>query len=106
MSAKGPTMKNFIDCSVRLIKSVSLNLKKLRCTGHVTRIEEGRSAFKVLTCKPTGKRFRGSIIGGWEDNIRMTLKEICINTRKWVDSAQDSGYWRALANAALNLRVP
>ena len=23
----------------------------------------------------------------WEDNIRMDLKEICINTRNWVDSA-------------------
>ena len=24
----------------------------------------------------------------------------------WVDSAQDRNYWRALMNAALNLRVP
>ena len=28
----------------------------------------------------------------WEDNIRMDLKGICINTRNWVDSAQDRGY--------------
>ena len=38
-----------------------------------------------------------------EDNIRMDLEEIGIN---WVDSAQDRNYWRALVNAALNLRVP
>ena len=25
----------------------------------------------------------------WEDNIRTDLKEIGINTREWVDSAQD-----------------
>ena len=25
--------------------------------------------------------------------------------RDWIDSAQDSDYWRALVNAALNLRV-
>ena len=25
----------------------------------------------------------------WEDNIRMDLKEIGINTRNWVDLAQD-----------------
>ena len=36
----------------------------------------------------------------------MDLKEIGINTRNWIDSAQDKDYWRALGNAALNLRVP
>jgi hypothetical protein len=36
----------------------------------------------------------------------MDLKEIGINTTSWVDSAQDRDYWRALVNAALNLRVP
>ena len=41
----------------------------------------------------------------WEDNIRMNLKEICINTWNWVDLAQDRDYWRALVNAALNFRV-
>ena len=42
----------------------------------------------------------------WEDNIRMDLEEIGINEGNWVDSAQDRNYWRALVNAALNLRVP
>jgi hypothetical protein len=36
----------------------------------------------------------------------MDLKEIDINTRNWVDWAHDRDYWRALVNAALNLRVP
>ena len=42
----------------------------------------------------------------WEDNIIMNLEEIGINAGNWVDSAQDRNYWRALVNAALNLRVP
>ena len=44
--------------------------------------------------------FRNVLAYIWEDNIRMDLKEININTRNWVDSAQDSDYWRALGNAA------
>ena len=35
----------------------------------------------------------------------MDLKEIGMNRRNWVDSAQDRDYCRALANAALNLQV-
>ena len=78
----------------------------MRWAGHVTRIEEGRSAFKILTGKPTGKRPLGRPRRRWEDNIRMDLEEIGINAGNWVDSAQDNDYWRALVNAALNLRVP
>ena len=70
------------------------------------RMEEGRSAFKILTGKPTGKRPLGRPRRRWEDNIRMELVEIGINARNWFDSAQDSNYWKTLVNAALNLRVP
>ena len=78
----------------------------MRWAVRVPRIEEGRSAFKILTGKPTGKRQLGRSRSRWEDNIRMDLKEIGINTRNWVDSAQDRDFWRALVNVALNLRVP
>ena len=66
----------------------------------------GRSAFKMLTGKSTGKRTLGRPRHRWEDNIKMDLKEIGINTRNWVDLAQNRDYWRSLVNAALNLRVP
>ena len=69
-------------------------------------MEEGRSAFKMLTGKPTDKIPLGRPRRRWEDNIRMDLEGIGINTGNWVDSAQDRNYWRALVNAALNLRVP
>ena len=69
-------------------------------------MEEGRSAFKILAGKPTGKRPLGRPRHRWEDNIRMDLKEIGINTRSLVDLVQDKDYWRVLVNVALSLLVP
>ena len=69
-------------------------------------MEEGRDTFKILTGTPIGKIPLGRPKHIWEDSIRMDLKEIGISVRNWVDLAQDRDYWRALVNAALNLRVP
>ena len=77
---------------VMVIKS-----RRLRWAGHITRMEESSSAFKILTGKSTGKRPRKPR-RRWEDNIRMDLKEIGMNMRNWVVSAQDIHYWRALVN--------
>ena len=86
---------------VRVIKS-----RKLRWAGHVARME-GRRAFKILTGKPPGKTPLGRPRRRWEGNIIiMDIKEMGINTRNCVDSFHDRDYWRALVNAALNLRVP
>ena len=52
-------------------------------------MEEGRSAFKILTGKPTGKRPLGSPRRRWEDNIRMDLEEIGMD---WVSTQQHEGF--------------
>ena len=44
---------------------------------------------KILTGKPIGKRHLGRPRRRWEDNIRVDLKEICINMRNSVDTAKD-----------------
>ena len=46
---------------VREIKS-----RRLRWTGHVASMEEVRSAFKILTGTPTGKRLSGRPRRRWE----------------------------------------
>ena len=56
---------------LRVIKS-----RRLRWAGHVATMEEGRSAFKILTDKPTGKRPLGRPRRRWEVNIKMDLEEI------------------------------
>ena len=74
---------------VRVTKS-----RRLRWAGHVARMKEGT---------PTGKEHLGRLMHRWMDNFRMDLKEIGINIMYWVDLAQDSDYWRAFVNVALNL---
>jgi hypothetical protein len=56
---------------VRVIK-----YRRLRWAGHVARMEEGRSAFRILTDTCIGKRSLGRPRRRWEDNIRMDIKEI------------------------------
>ena len=72
----------------------------------INAMKEGRSAFKMLTGTLAGKRPFGKPWRRWEDNIRMNLKEIGLNTRNWVGSSQDGDYCRALVNAVLDLWVP
>ena len=69
---------------VRVIKSSGL-----RWAGNVVRKGEYRTAFKILTGKPTGKRPLGRPRCRWEDSIRIDLEEIGINAGNWVDSTQD-----------------
>ena len=57
---------------------------------------------KILTVKPIGKR----PLGRPRHRRKMDLEGIGINAGNWVDSTEDRDYWRALVNAALNLRVP
>ena len=47
---------------VRVIKS-----RRMRWAGHVAKMEEGRSAFKILTGKPKGKRPLGRPRRRWEE---------------------------------------
>ena len=54
---------------VRVIKS-----RRLRWAGHIARMEEGRSAFKILTGKPTGKRPLGRPRRRWRTILEWTLK--------------------------------
>ena len=66
--------------------------RRLRWADHLARMEEVRSPFKISRGTPTRKRPSGRAWRRWEDNIRMDLEEIGINTRNWVDSAQDRKY--------------
>jgi hypothetical protein len=86
---------------VRVIKS-----RRLKWTGHVARMGEGRGVYGVLVGRPKSKRPLGRLRRGWEYNIKMGLREIGIDAVNWIRLAQDRVQWRSFVNTVKNLRVP
>jgi hypothetical protein len=72
---------------VRAIKS-----RRMRWVGHVACIEEGRE-----------RCLQGF---GWEDNMKMDLREIGINGVNWTGLVQERVQWRAFVNTVMNPWVP
>ena len=68
-------------------------------------MKEGRSAFKILSGNPTGKRPQVTPRTRCADHIRIDFKEKVVNTINWIDSTQERDYWRALVNSSWNFRV-
>ena len=50
--------------------------RELKWVGYVARMEEDRSAFRILTHKPTGKRLLERPKRRLGNNIKMGIKEI------------------------------
>jgi hypothetical protein len=50
---------------------------------------EGRGVYRVLVRRPEGKRSLGRPRRGWEDDIKMDLRETGIDGAKWIRLAQD-----------------
>ena len=67
-------------------------------------MDKGRSAFKILTDKPTGRRPLERPRCRWENSIRMD-HEVGANMRDWTDLAQNRDYLRAFVNVTLNLQI-
>jgi hypothetical protein len=86
---------------VRVIKS-----RRMRCVGHVTRMGEGRSVYRILVGKPEDKRPLRRPRRRWEDNIKLDVREIRVDGANWIRLAQDRVQWRAFVNTVMNLRVP
>ena len=99
MALKGMGMRNGEDLIIThfivlyLINSRVIKSRRLRWEGHVVILEEGRSVFKILTGKTTGKRPLVTPKRTWDSNVRMDLKEIIVNARNWVDYAHERDYF-------------
>jgi hypothetical protein len=80
--------------------------RKMRWAGHVARMGETRTAYRILVGKPEGRRPLGIPRRRWVDNIKMDLRETGWDGRDWIKLTQDRDQWRALVNTVMNLRVP
>jgi hypothetical protein len=54
---------------------------------------------------PEGKRPPRKHKCGWEDHIKMELREIGWDGMDWIDLAQDTNHWKSPVNMVMNLRV-
>jgi hypothetical protein len=65
-----------------------------------------RGVYRVLVGRPEGKRPLGRPRRGWEDNIKLNVREIGIDEVNWTQLARDTVQWRPFVNTVMNLRVP
>jgi hypothetical protein len=61
--------------------------------GHVARMGEIRNAYRILVRKPEVNRLRGRSRRKWKYNIRMNLREICLEGVEWIHVHQDRDKW-------------
>jgi hypothetical protein len=85
---------------IRRIKS-----RRMRWAGHVARMGEEREVYKVFMGKPEGRIPLGSPRRGWENEIRMDLREMGRGSVDWIRLAPDRDRWRAVMNAVMNFQV-
>jgi len=95
---------NDMYCSPNIVQVIKSRI--MGWVGHVARMGEKRNVCSVLVGNPEGKRplRRGRHI--WEDNIKMDLQEVGCENMEWINLVHNSGRWRALVHAVMNLRVP
>jgi hypothetical protein len=90
--------------SPRIITTIKS--RRVKWAGHVARMGEKRNAYRIWWEIPEGKRPLGRPRHGWEDNIKVDLREIEWGGMDWIDPAWDRDQWRALMNTVKNFWVP
>ncbi|KAJ4435187.1 hypothetical protein ANN_23763 [Periplaneta americana] len=63
-----------------------------------------RNAYSVLVGRLKGKRPLGRPRHRWEDNIKMDLREVGYDNRKWINLAQNRDQWRAYMTERIEQR--
>ena len=76
---------NDLYCSPNIVQVIKS--RRMRWVGHVARMGERRSVYRVLVGKPVRKRPPGRPRHSWEDNIKMDLQELGCEGMDWIELA-------------------
>ena len=67
---------------------------------------ERRGVYRVLVGKPDGNRPVGRPRCGWDENIKMDLKEEIFRSMDWIDLFQDRDRRPVFVSVVTNIWVP
>jgi hypothetical protein len=59
---------------------------------------EERGVYRVLVWRAEGKRPLERPRNGWEDNIKLDVREILIDGMNWIQLAEDKAQWQDFVN--------
>jgi len=89
----------YISCEEYVTRIESRTVRWVR---HVAHMGERRGTCRVLVRKPDRNRPLGRPREGWEDNIKMIIKQIGAEVVDWNDLVQGRDTWRAVVGAVMN----
>jgi hypothetical protein len=90
--------------SLNIIRVIKFRI--MRWAWHVARVGDRRSACRDFVGRPEGKKPLGRLGLRGECNIKIDLQKVGWEGMDWIALAQDRDRWRAVVNAAMNLRFP
>src|SRR5262249_6622850 len=78
----------------------AIKSSRLRCEGHVLRMENDRAVKRTLqiNCKTIGNRARGRPRKRWIENVDEDIKKLQVNN--WKRVAEDRQQWRNVVQTA------
>jgi hypothetical protein len=75
----------------------SIKAQRIKCLGHIQRMDQGTPTRKLLDCKPVGTRPVGKPRQRWQEDVMEDLKKLKVKNCK--EAAEDRT-WRDLAEKA------
>jgi hypothetical protein len=97
--------EDLLEFFTRQLSYLGDQMTAIQMGGLVARMGERKSAYGIW-CRYVREKTTIKPIFGWDNNIKMDLKNVGREDVDWIDVAEDKDKWRALVDTDMNLRVP